>query len=400
MRVVSLFALVGVASGCWSEEPLVDDTFTAAEWEFLSTEFVLPAPDDCPVGADGTLTLGTRERCDAAAVFGQRLFFDPSLSGPILEADPFLPANAQPGDDGKIACASCHDPKAFFIDTRSKPGNISAGAKHTRHNAMSVVNTAYKSAVARAQCTAGDPAFCQSVYAWTGVYTDPGAVLNLAGGTAMNSKPGTMLRKICSNPSYVTAYQSIFGTAERICTAEAADDVAYVNLGVAFDAYTRRLQSSGSAFDRYVAGEHDALDTAQRRGLALFIGKAMCVECHRGPLLSDLRFHNTGVAQGPLVPQFDSGLGAAYPGHEGEFLTPPLRHVAKTAPYMHAGQFATLAQVVDQYRRGGDSTGFDGIKDSRIEPLEISDDEAQDLVRFLETLTGTEIPAALAGPPP
>jgi cytochrome c peroxidase len=136
----------------------------------------------------------------------------------------------------------------------------------------------------------------------------------------------------------------------------------------------------------------------------MFIGKAMCIECHRGPLLSDLKFHNTGVAQfGAHVPQVDGGLGVEVQKgkpeqHLGKWLTPPLRHVEETAPYMHAGQYATLAQVIEFYRRGGDPDGFSGVKDPRMQPLEIDDDEARDLEAFLRTLTGELIPSELTGP--
>jgi cytochrome c peroxidase len=68
-------------------------------------------------------------------------------------------------------------------------------------------------------------------------------------------------------------------------------------------------------------------------------------------------------------------------------LTQPLRNVAETGPYMHAGQLGSLAEVIEFYRRGGDSEGYAGVKDPRIQPLEIDDDEARALAAFLASLT-------------
>jgi len=178
------------------------------------------------------------------------------------------------------------------------------------------------------------------------------------------------------------------------------------NISRVFDTYLRQLNSVGSPFDCYIAspiaGDRTTatcagFGEAERRGLAVLIGKGMCVDCHHGPLLSDLKFHNTGVPQtGPNVIEIDGGYGAETIGgveipdqRLGQFLTPPLRHVAETGPYMHAGQFATLAAVIEFYRRGGDHQGFSGLKDLRIEPLEITDEEARDLEAFLRSLTGT-----------
>jgi cytochrome c peroxidase len=265
--------------------------------------------------------------------------------------------------------------------------------------------------------------FCANVYSWTGAYGTPGGVLNLAGTNAMKSNGTIMAAAIRANPSLLMSYVSAFGgfpapcgPAELPCHVPQGPEAPNVfdNVSYAFEAYVRRLDSIDAPFDRYVAGQlgadhittnRDLIADDARRGLAIFIGKGMCVDCHRGPLLSDLRFHNTGVPQiGPRVPAIDGGLGTekqvGMPGERlGEFLTPPLRHVAETAPYMHSGQFATLAEVIAFYRRGGETEGFSGRKDPRIQPLEITDDEARDLEAFLRTLTGAPISDALAMKP-
>lgn len=421
---------------CWSEEPLIDDTFTEDQWAFLQT-LRAPEPELCPP------QLSNPTRCAIAADLGKNMFFDRSLSGPIdYSANPIPPNDpsslGNQGEVGKIGCVDCHDPKSFFIDTRTKPGNVSLGAKgRTRHNAMSPVNVSLKAVVARENCERGDadPFECSLVFSWTGKYPTAGEVLQLAGAGAMNTKGERLAMAIRGNGAYTASYVSLFEAFPEVCTFEPGNGSyactcppnpdglpcstpaeVFGNVSLVLETYLRQLNSVNTPFDCYVQksiangktiGEcvnfagtprQTQFDDAERRGLAIFIGKGMCVDCHRGPLLSDLRFHNTGVAQiGPFVPATDGGYGAETFGdlevpdsRLGEFLTPPLRHVARTAPYMHAGQYATLGEVIEFYRRGGDSQGFSGSKDLRMQPLEITDDEARDLEAFLRSLTGVE----------
>jgi cytochrome c peroxidase len=114
----------------------------------------------------------------------------------------------------------------------------------------------------------------------------------------------------------------------------------------------------------------------------------MCAECHNGPLLTDGLVHVTGIAQ---LGEPDAGIGAA-----GGFFTPPLRQIDKTGPYMHDGSLRTLAEVIEFYRRGGDSSGYVGEKDALVLPLDITDEEAHDLEAFLHSLTGQPVDGSLA----
>ncbi len=425
--LLGVVCLFGGAS-CWSEQARIDDTFTEDEWAFLQT-FEPPGPELCPPQFAAT----SLDRCIAAAEFGKALFFDKTMSGPIdYSADPSLAndpsALGAAGEDDKVACADCHDPAHFFIDTRSAPGNLSFGAKGpTKHNAMSPVNVSLKAVVARANCEQpdADPFECGLVFSWTGKYTTAAEVLKIAGPKAMNSNGEEIANAIHNNGSYFMSYAGLFGsfppscikvpmigTYECTCDSMPCDTPAevFTNISLVLEAYIRQLNSVGSPFDNYLRSpivdgrtapvEH--FGDAERRGLAVFIGKGMCVDCHRGPLLSDLKFHNTGVAQlGANVSPIDGGYGdevfgdlAVPDSRLGEFLTPPLRHVAETGPYMHAGQYATLTEVIEFYRRGGDRQGFSGIKDGRIQPLEITDDEARDLEAFLRSLTGRPVDSA------
>jgi cytochrome c peroxidase len=201
------------------------------------------------------------------------------------------------------------------------------------------------------------------------------------------------------------------------------------NWGKAIAAYERRLVSRNSALERYALGDRRALSAAAKRGLKLFIGKAACDACHKGPIFTDNEFHDTGVPQsvGEHVPAADTGrfgdipklLSSAFngagalsddrvagaqklaglatdnDGDRGKFRTKNLMNIALTGPYMHNGSLETLEDVVHFYNLGGGERGFAGVKDPKIVPLLLSEAEEQDLVAFLHTLTGEPVAGAL-----
>lgn len=195
---------------------------------------------------------------------------------------------------------------------------------------------------------------------------------------------------------------------------------AYVNFGKAVAAYQRLLVSDNSPFDRYAAGEHDAISDSAKRGLELFIGRAKCAECHSGPAFTDNGFHNIGLgsSQAPegrflaismvLADEFNGAsvysddrvrganrLEGLMPTLDdvGKFRTKHLRQIGSTGRYMHAGQLATLREVVEFYN--DPPSPFVGELDPILEPLGLSDEEIGDLVEFLFTLTGDPVPTAL-----
>lgn len=234
----------------------------------------------------------------------------------------------------------------------------------------------------------------------------------------------------------------------------------YVNFAKSIAAYEYKLISRNSNFDKWVNEGPDStsLSPAARRGARLFVGKAGCIDCHNTPFLSDNGFHNIGVPQtGTAVPtEADCVAGSAvcdcvngkaclpwggydgikklqgngfrrtstwsddptdtsrqrwYPTDadaaaqvltdtvKGSWRTPSLRDVALTPPYMHNGLYRTLQEVVWHYNQGGASGGFPGTKAARLKPLYLSDGEQQDLVAFLQTLTGEPLPAELTTAP-
>jgi cytochrome c peroxidase len=198
----------------------------------------------------------------------------------------------------------------------------------------------------------------------------------------------------------------------------------FVNFGKALQAYMRKLVSRNAPFDRLVAGNATSLSSDAVAGLKIFLGKANCVSCHSGPHFTDNAFHTLGVAQtGPNVPAADLGRFTditallaspfnssgvysddvntgrltnlvATDANKGQFRTPSLRGIAATGPYMHAGQFQTLDQVIDFYD-AGNATPLAGTLDAKIKPLGLTAKEKQQLAAFLQTLSGDAVPAAL-----
>jgi cytochrome c peroxidase len=203
-------------------------------------------------------------------------------------------------------------------------------------------------------------------------------------------------------------------------TPDKRDEVnrIYANMGKAIAAFVRTIVPGPSRFDRYVEallnnkiGTLPAMFTSDEvNGLRLFIGKAKCTNCHNGPLFTNSDFHNTGVPTPAKMPpdrgradgirkvlsdEFnclgrysDAGpqscaelrfLDADTEKYAGAFKTPTLRNVAERAPYMHAGQFQTLKEVLDFYRQSTSHELGHGA---------LSDKELSQLEAFLRTLSG------------
>jgi len=194
------------------------------------------------------------------------------------------------------------------------------------------------------------------------------------------------------------------------------------NLGKSMEAYLRLQSAGGSRVDQFLGGDLTALSADEQRGLGVFVS-ARCTACHAGPALSDVRFHNLGVAasagQAPdrgradgiqtLLanpfnahgPYFDgpppAGEEALYQPSDadlGAFRTPSLRNLSARAPYGHNGTFATLDAVVDFHLAGGGrgQSGFVGVVDPLLQPQTLSAADRAALLAFLHALDGTPAP--------
>ena len=271
---------------------------------------------------------------------GRRLFSDPILSG-----------------DRTVSCATCHVPDRCF--TGSDPLAVGVRGQKNRRNAPTLLNIAYS------------PAFFWDGRAAT---LEEQALQPIADRREMASSPDEAVARLRADSSYVVQFKSAFG-----------DAVTTQNLARALASFERTLLSGDSAVDRFRYGQIADLSEDAKQGLWLFEGRGGCWRCHSGNTLSDGRFHNTGVGWG------GGDLGRYEITHRepdrGAFKTPTLRDVARTAPYMHDGSIATLAEVVRYYGKGGNPNPN---LDKGLKPVEFSADDVRHLVAFLNALTGAQ----------
>ena len=238
--------------------------------------------------------------------------------------------------DGSISCSSCHDPDRAFSDGRTLAVGVFGRAG--RRNSPALINRGYGRA-----------------FFWDG----RAATLE------------EQVLKPIEDPNEMDLQLSEAAARAGLPSEEIARALA---------SFVRSILSGDSPFDRFINGDRAALTAGQQAGLQLFRGKANCVACHAGPNFSDERRHNTGVAwrDGRFA---DAGAG------QGDFKTPTLREVARTAPYMHDGSLATLEDVLEYYDSGGNRNP--GL-DPELRPLRLSAGEKRDLVAFLRCLNGRD----------
>ncbi len=320
--------------------------------------------------------LAALQQPEAAKVaLGQALFFDRRLSG-----------------DGTVSCAVCHIPDEAFADGQK----ISAAYptnKHWRHT-LSLLNVAYL-----------------DIFFWDGRSRslENQALGPIHSSFEMNLNPRFLVAKLREIPAYRQLFQAAWG-----------GEVSIERIVAALAAFQQTLQITDAPFDRYLAGDQQALSAQAQRGAEIFFSeRGGCSRCHSGSLLTNQGYYNLGIEELPALvsdPQhrttrnfFLAELGLAEmdrdPGYYaisrrskdlGAFRTPPLRQVEETAPYMHNGSIASLREVIEFFNRGG---GDDPNKSALLKPLNLSAAEKQDLEIFLRSLTGTYQPVRAPRPP-
>jgi cytochrome c peroxidase len=300
-----------------------------AELPFVTTEPLLGLPD---------LPESTAASAERAAL-GRDLFFDPILS-----------------EDRTVSCASCHDPQHGYSDPRARSTGI-RGQRTERH-APTLVNRAYGHA-----------------FSWDGRFDDLAAQML---GPIRNPREMGLPIEAAVERLVASAYAPRFA---RAFGGGPSDE----HLAEALAAFVRTIRIGDSPIDRFRAAV-GRLTPEQRAGLWIYESKGRCWRCHSGANFTDERFHNTGV--GVVGGRAEPGRAAVTGRDEdrGAFKTPTLRGLEFTAPYMHDGSLPTLREVVDFYRRGG---GPNPDLDEALEPIELSDEEAEHLVAFLEALSAS-----------
>jgi cytochrome c peroxidase len=244
--------------------------------------------------------------------------------------------------DGSLSCATCHQPELAFTDGRAIA--IGIDGRVGRRSAPALINRGYG-----------------RMFFWDG---------------RTRTLEEQVLKPIEDENEMGF---SLSQAAERV--GESISDMSR-----ALATFVRTILSGDSPFDRFTNGDVTALTPNEQAGLQIFRGKGSCVSCHVGPNMSDEHLHNTGVAwrDGGFV---DRG------GGRGDFKTPTLREVARTAPYMHDGSLGTLEEVVTFYDGGGRPNPS---LDVDIRPLHLTDLEKSQLVAFLGTLSGVVVEGSSA----
>jgi cytochrome c peroxidase len=319
----------------------------------------------------------------ARVALGQKLFFEPLLSG-----------------DGTVACATCHDPARAFTDGR--PVSVGIHGRVGQRNAPTVLNALYN-----------------KTQFWDGrVNTlEQQAALPITNPSEMGSASiGDAVSRITGAKDYQTQFMQAFGR-----------DVNEQDMLSAIAAYERTLASFDSPFDHFIAGDANAISDPAKRGWELFNGKARCQLCHAltdnqrdTTLFMDNDFHNIGIGilrhhVAPLAQQAERELAQGRleaidtasitsemsvlgrflvtrkQGDIASFKTPSLRNVLVTGPYFHDGSMQTLWDVMDHYNKG------DGITnpwlDKDMQPLALTEPEIDDVVAFLASLTSPQYEA-------
>jgi cytochrome c peroxidase len=327
----------------------------AAPWEAANP--ILPIPDP-PLG------IGTEKNAPAKLTefpdpptpervrLGRWLFFDKRLSA-----------------DNTIACATCHRPENAFSEPT--PVSTGIGGQKGGRKAPTFVNQAWTAL----------PHFF-----WDG---RAASLEEQAGGPMINpiemgnENHQVVVAKLAAIAGYRKYFQEAFGTEE----------VTIERITKAIADYERTRMSGNSPWDRWRAGDNNAVSDEVKQGHRLFFGNAFCNNCHLGPNFTDSKFHNLGVGWDPATQKFaDEGRYAVtkVEADKGAFKTPTLRDLSKRAPYMHDGSVKTLREVVKFYSKGGEPNPYLDRKIDRrfAEQLDFSEEQITALVEFMKALDG------------
>lgn len=352
---LTIFLLVGLRFAV-SAEPPAPKPVVAKRETVKSGSYVLELP--LGLQADAAFVPESNPLSKEKIELGRMLYFDPRLS-----------------KDGNLACAGCHIPYHGFADP--KPTSHGVGFKLGARNSPTVINRLFS-----------------AEQFWDGRARD---LEEQAHGPLTNPVEMAMASHadVVAECGKVEAYRPLFAAAYG------TDDIDMTRIAQAIASYERTVVSGNSPFDRYQAGDRDALSASQVRGLALFNGKANCQTCHVSFNFTDENYHNLGVGWDPAKKELKD-LGryevSKIDADRGAFKTPTLRNIVETAPYMHDGSEATLRQVIELYDRGGNANPHLSPK---MKPLNLTAVEKDDLLAFLLALTGEvnnlEPPSRLPG---
>ncbi len=341
-----------------------------------------------PLGLPQVSIPANNPMSDEKVQLGERLFNDVRFSS-----------------SAQVSCATCHAREKAFTD---RPLSVSLGIRDLAgtRNAPTVVNAAYN-----------------KTQFWDGRSPDledqsQHPFVNPVEMGLPNHEP--IMLVVRNDSDYRSAFDRVFDVDE--------DEITMEHVKMAIAAFERTLVSADSPFDRYYfGGEEDAISAAAKRGFDVFLKDGRCVSCHTieqdHALFTDHKFHNIGIGINDIVdrvPELSSAfLRAKSMGTDvdvavlsdedtshlgrfavtddvadmGSFKTPTLRNIDVTGPYMHDGSLQTLEEAVEHYNNGGITNPDDPVNpylSGGIRPLDLTDQQIQDLVVFMKSLTSPQ----------
>lgn len=267
-----------------------------------------------------------------------------------------------------ISCASCHDPKKGFGDAlKFSTGTHGDVMERNTPHLFNLVNN--------------------KLFFWDGranslqdqfeqVLTNP---------KEMDMTFDSLIIRLNNNQSFTNTFNNTYGE----------NSITKKNISDAMAAFEKSILVCNTPFDQFLNGDRGALNEQELKGLSLFMGKAKCIECHKGTFLEDGDFHNTGTITDDEGRQPFDRVSVKnefemrpYPFFASfkAFKTPSLRNSLYTAPYFHDGSELSLEDVIEFYNQGGKTKDKTGLAKG-IEQLNLSDLEKQQLLAFLKTLS-------------
>lgn len=354
--IFSLFTFLLVACGGGEESASVDRDSTGSdanteeaensngnqEDEYADLIAKFDQIGDVPVPENNPMT-------DKKVELGKILYFDPKLSG-----------------DNDRSCATCHLPALGWSD--GLPLFNAIGDEEGARHSPSIINSGY---------------YTSNFWDGRAESLEEQAKGPISSPVEMNQNLDELVDELKAVEGYPEMFEEAFG-----------EEITVDNIAKAIAAFERTIVINDTRFNQFLDGDYDALTEQEIQGMELFAGKAQCITCHSGPNFSDNEFHNIGI-EGDDKGRMDVTGDEA---DDGAFKTPTLYGIGHHPPYMHDGSLETLEEVIDYYDRGGDNHPN---KSPLIQELNLTDEEKEALLAFLNVLTGenpeVEVPENIPG---
>jgi cytochrome c peroxidase len=268
-----------------------------------------------------------------------------------------------------ISCASCHNPSFAFSDTVAF--SVGDDGKPGRRNALSITNLAERSFF---------------FYDGRAASLEEQALFPIADPLEMNLPIEKAIARLIANEKYLNLFLKVYNEKPNA-----------QNLGKAFAAFEKTLETSNSAWDNYAKGDKKAVNNAVLRGRKIFNSKGKCFDCHSGIDFTNDEFRNIGLYNAYELNDLGRAAFTKKNDDIGKFKVPGLRNVSVTAPYMHNGMFKSLKEVLAYYNNPTSIVAGSINTDSLLaEPLNLSPSELEDLEAFLNALTDKQFLEASA----